>query len=84
MIVTEGVPVVAGEATKEDVDRLQKQQSQPPMDQQFIADNINFLDATKQRRKKISYDALGDESIRSDSQKTDKQDPHATIAPAEQ
>lgn len=34
------------------------------MDEQFVADQINVLEMGKQRRKKICYEPLADDSVR--------------------
>jgi len=39
--------------------------SQPPMDSQFVADQIDYLEITKPRKKKIAYDPLPDDSMQS-------------------
>jgi len=43
---------------------LKTQESQPRMDAQFVADNIDYLEVTK-KKKRIAYEPLPDESMRS-------------------
>lgn len=43
---------------------LKTQESQPRMDAQFVADNIDYLEVTK-KKKRIAYEPLPDDSMRS-------------------
>lgn len=56
------------------------------MDDQYLADNLDFLEITKnKKKKKISYEPLPDDSMRSQGRPETGDDPdkRATVVPRE-